>query len=126
MSAPAPAQDQAEVAAAGGNADARHTLIMSEQRQAEHAVLQAKKVHIRVQQRSRKKNVTTIQGLDSRLNFRRICRAMQHLWGCNGTVLVSDHAGTVIQLQGNWSEKIKEWLLNENMVTEENLEIHSL
>lgn len=99
---------------------------LSEQKQAERAVLQAQKVHIRVQQRARKKNVTTVQGLDPRMNFHRICRELQTRWGCNGCVVETPDAGPVIQLQGNLSEKLKEFVLTEHMATEENLEIHSL
>lgn len=104
----------------------RDELRISDQRQAAQAILQAHKVHIRVQQRARKKNVTTVQGLDQDLNFRRICREMRQNWGCNGSVIETPEAGKVIQLQGNFSEKMRDFLLRENMATEENLEIHSL
>lgn len=99
---------------------------ISEQKRIERAVLGAQKVHIRVQQRARTKSVTTVQGLDPNLNFRRICRELQQMWGCNGSVIEDDQVGKVIQLQGNLSEKLKEFLLREHMATEENLEIHSL
>eukprot|EP00796_Vickermania_ingenoplastis_P007470 gene7470-5265_t len=108
----------------GMNAEA--TIQLNEQKEAEKAILQAQKVHIRVQQRLRKKNVTTVQGLNQQLNFRRLCREMQQMWGCNGSVINDQVAGKVIQLQGNLSEKLKEFLLSENMATPENLEIHSL
>ncbi|KAG5503463.1 hypothetical protein JKF63_05602 [Porcisia hertigi] len=100
--------------------------IVNQQRETERAVLGGQKVHIRVQQRKGKKFVTTVQGLNQKLNFRRINREFQRRWGCNGTVIQSTEAGTVIQLQGNWSEKIKQFLLEEHMATENNLEIHSL
>lgn len=99
---------------------------LTEQKQAEQKVLEAQKVHIRVQQRTRRKNVTTVQGLNQKLNFNRICREMQQRWGCNGSVIQSPDVGYVIQLQGNLSEKIKEFLLAEHMATLENLQIHSL
>lgn len=70
--------------------------------------------------------VTTVQGLPSFLNFSRINREFQKRWGCNGTVIKTTGAGTVIQLQGNWSELIKHFLITEHMATENNLEIHSL
>lgn len=100
--------------------------IVNQQRETERAILGGQKVHIRVQQRKGKKFVTTVQGLNQKLNFRRINREFQRRWGCNGTVIATPDAGTVIQLQGNWSEKIKEFLLDEHMATELNLEIHSL
>ncbi|KPA79170.1 putative translation factor sui1 [Leptomonas pyrrhocoris] len=100
--------------------------IVNQQRETERAVLGGQKVHIRVQQRKGKKFVTTVQGLNQRLNFRRINREFQRRWGCNGTVINTTDAGTVIQLQGNWSENIKQFILDEHMTTEINLEIHSL
>ncbi|AYU79207.1 putative translation factor sui1 [Leishmania major strain Friedlin] len=100
--------------------------IVNQQRETERAVLGGQKVHIRVQQRKGKKFVTTVQGLNQKLNFRRINREFQRRWGCNGTVISTPDAGTVIQLQGNWSENIKQFLLDEHMATENNLEIHSL
>ncbi|KPI86027.1 putative Translation factor SUI1 [Leptomonas seymouri] len=100
--------------------------IVNQQRETERAVLGGQKVHIRVQQRKGKKFVTTVQGLNQRLNFRRINREFQRRWGCNGTVITTVDAGTVIQLQGNWSENIKQFILDEHMTTENNLEIHSL
>lgn len=100
--------------------------IVNQQRETERAVLGGQKVHIRVQQRKGKKFVTTVQGLNQRLNFRRINREFQRRWGCNGTVIVTLDAGTVIQLQGNWSANIKQFILDEHMANENNLEIHSL
>ncbi|CCW62556.1 unnamed protein product [Phytomonas sp. EM1] len=101
-------------------------IILNKQKQAEQAALEAQQVHIRVQQRAGKKSVTTIQGLNPGLNFNRINREFQRRWGCNGTLIKTANAGTVIQLQGNWSENIKQFLLDEHMATETNLKIHSL
>ncbi|KEG05759.1 translation factor SUI1 [Trypanosoma grayi] len=100
--------------------------VVDQQKRSVQDVLGAQKVHIRVQQRKGKKFVTSVQGLNPALNFRRINREFQRRWGCNGTVITTPDAGTVIQLQGNWSEDIKKFLLHENMATEQNLEIHSL
>ncbi|EAN93618.1 putative Eukaryotic translation initiation factor 1 [Trypanosoma cruzi] len=100
--------------------------LVDQQKRSVQDALEAQKVHIRVQQRKGKKFVTSVQGLNQALNFRRISREFQRRWGCNGTVIVTPDAGTVIQLQGNWSEEIKKFLLDENMATEQNLEIHSL
>lgn len=83
-------------------------------------------VHIRVQQRNGRKAITTIQGLDPRLNFNRINRELKDRWGCNGTVIVDKSFGTIIQLQGNWSEKITEFLLGERLASRNTLKVHSL
>ncbi|ORC88722.1 translation factor SUI1 [Trypanosoma theileri] len=101
-------------------------VVTDQQQRSVQDALGAHKVHIRVQQRKGKKFVTSVQGLNQALNFRRINREFQRRWGCNGTVIETPEAGIVIQLQGNWSEEIRQFLLAENMATEQNLEIHSL
>ncbi|CBH17541.1 Protein translation factor SUI1 homolog, putative [Trypanosoma equiperdum] len=107
------------------NANDEMSALMDQKRTVQNA-LEAQKVHIRVQQRRGRKFVTSVQGLNQQLNFRRINREFMRRWGCNGTVITTPEAGTVIQLQGNWSEEIRTFLLEEHMATEQNLEIHSL
>ena len=93
---------------------------------ATNASLDGGDVHIRVQQRTGRKSVTTVQGLNPKLNFERVNKEFQKRWGCNGTVIDDKQAGKVIQLQGNWSENIKQFLLEERLATDGNLKIHSL
>ena len=91
-----------------------------------NATLGDGEVHIRVQQRNGRKSVTTVQGLNPKLNFERVNREFQKRWGCNGTVIDDKQAGKVIQLQGNWSENVKQFLLEERLANEGSLKIHSL
>jgi translation initiation factor 1 len=88
--------------------------------------LDSNTVHIRVQQRTAKTRITTVTGLPPNLNFARVNREFQKRWGCNGTVVDDSVFGKVIQLQGNWSENIKQFLLEEKLVKEENLRVHAL
>jgi translation initiation factor 1 len=90
-----------------------------------NATLGGKDVHIRVQQRNGRKSVTTVQGLNPALNFERVNREFMKRWGCNGTVIDDKAAGKVIQLQGNWSENVKQFLMEERLANEP-IYIHSL
>lgn len=123
---PTPTPAPASAAAAPADEQEEELLIINQQKRAEQEALGGQKVHIRVQQRSGKKFVTTVQGLNPKLNFRRINREFQHRWGCNGTVLETKEAGTVIQLQGNFAEKVKEFILEARFATSNNIEVHSL
>lgn len=107
-------------------AEQEELLVVNQQKRAEQEALAGQKVHIRVQQRSGKKFVTTIQGLNPKLNFRRINREFQRRWGCNGTVLETKDAGTVIQLQGNFAERVKDFIVDAHFTTLNNIEVHSL
>ncbi|KAA0148049.1 hypothetical protein FNF27_02320 [Cafeteria roenbergensis] len=69
-----------------------------------------KKVHIRVVQRSGRKNITTVQGLDDDLDIAKICRALKKILACNGSVSRDSTMGDVIQLQGDQREAVKSFL----------------
>ncbi|CAD2219873.1 translation initiation factor 1 [Angomonas deanei] len=99
---------------------------LSQQKKAEESVLNAKKIHIHVKQRKRKKFVTTASGLNQELNFERVTRYLQQKLGCNGSVCVDpDIKEKYILLQGNWAAELAEFLLQEHMARKELLEIHS-
>lgn len=73
----------------------------------------AGKIHLRLQQRSKKQSLTTIEGLDDDLDLERICKYMRKTFNCNGTVL----EGTVISLQGDQRENVVEWLVSQEILT---------
>ncbi|EZG70700.1 putative translation initiation factor SUI1 [Gregarina niphandrodes] len=81
-------------------------------------------VHIRVQQRNGRKSLTTVQGLDPRFDAKKIVRAMQKRFNCNGTVVVDSELGPILQLQGDQRQNVQEFLLGEYIVTENELRIH--
>jgi translation initiation factor 1 len=93
---------------------------------ASNATLGGGDVQIRVQQRNGRKSITTVQGLNPKLNFERVNREFMKRWGCNGTVIDDKQAGKVIQLQGNWSENVKQFLLEERLTNEGNLKISGM
>jgi translation initiation factor 1 len=74
------------------------------------------KYHIRVQQRNGRKCITTLDGLEDDLDLKRICRAMREKFSCNGTVTEKDDGSSVIQLQGDQRENIKQWLLDQEII----------
>jgi translation initiation factor 1 len=87
----------------------------------------ASKIHIRTQQMGRKW-ITTIEGLDSDLDFKRISRAMKKDLHCSVTVTATKDDQEIIQLQGDQREALKEWLVKSEVLTEkeakERLVIH--
>ncbi|KAF5303348.1 hypothetical protein FQR65_LT08261 [Abscondita terminalis] len=67
-------------------------------------------VHIRIQQRNGRKTLTTVQGLSSDYDLRKIVRACKKEFACNGTVIEHPEYGEVLQLQGDQRENICQWL----------------
>jgi translation initiation factor 1 len=79
-------------------------------------------VVIRIQQRAGRKSITTIQGLYSELDFERLAKEFRKRWGCSSIVVENDN-GTVIQLQGDQREHLRQFLLAEQLVWPEQLKI---
>lgn len=75
------------------------------------------KINIRIQQRNGKKSITTIQGLDTDLDEKRICKAMRKEFNCNGSIDEDKEYGVIIQLQGDQRALVKEWLIAQEILT---------
>jgi translation initiation factor 1 len=74
------------------------------------------KVHIRVQVRNRKKCITTVQGLATDLDLKKMLKALKKSFKCNGAVVSDDVSGDILQLQGDNRTGIVEFLVSEEIV----------
>jgi translation initiation factor 1 len=82
------------------------------------------KVHVRVQQRSGRKCITTVAGLAEDLDIKRICKAFKKNFSCNGAVQKDEEAGEVIQLSGDQRTNVKEFLVDQEICHAENIVLH--
>ena len=83
------------------------------------------KVHIRIQQRTARKAITIIQGLDEDLDQKRICRAFRKNFSCNGAVVKDkDTKNEIIQLQGDQRENAKKFMVESDICTEDRIVVH--
>jgi translation initiation factor 1 len=80
------------------------------------ATVRTNKIHLHLQQMGRR-NITIIQDLDDDLDFKRICKNMRKLFSCNGTITIDEKMGTIIQLQGDQRQQVKDWLLTNEILT---------
>ena len=85
---------------------------------------QVDKVHIRVQQRNRKKCVVSVQGLADDLDLPRILKALKKLFQCNGAIVKDEEYGEIIQLQGDHRAGIVDFLVSEEIVPRESIVVH--
>jgi translation initiation factor 1 len=81
-------------------------------------------VHIRIQQRNGRKTLTTIQGLSSEYDLKKIVRACKKEFACNGTVVEHPEYGEVLQLQGDQRHNICGWLTKTKLVKADQLKVH--
>ncbi|KAI0022770.1 translation initiation factor SU [Xylariomycetidae sp. FL0641] len=68
---------------------------------------QADYVHIRIQQRNGRKTLTTVQGLPSKFDRKKILTVIKKKFACNGTVVTDSNMGEVIQLQGDQRKNMR-------------------
>ncbi|OIR57600.1 MAG: translation initiation factor eIF1 [Amphiamblys sp. WSBS2006] len=81
-------------------------------------------VHIRAQQRSKKKAITTVQGISEELDPKKILKAMKKEFGCNGTVVSDEDLGEVIQLQGDQRQSVSDFLVAMKLFSQEEIQMH--
>jgi len=81
-------------------------------------------VHIRIQQRNGRKTLTTVQGLSSELDLKKIVRACKKEFACNGTVVEHSEYGEVIQLQGDQRTKIRTWMITIGLIKSDQIKVH--
>ena len=69
-------------------------------------------VHIRLQQRSDRKYITTIQGISRELDIQRLVKSIKRKFLCNGCIVEDKQLGPIIKLQGDKRKNVMMWLLN--------------
>uniref|UniRef100_A0A0N4ZNP6 SUI1 domain-containing protein n=1 Tax=Parastrongyloides trichosuri TaxID=131310 RepID=A0A0N4ZNP6_PARTI len=80
--------------------------------------------HIRIQQRTGRKTITTVQGIATEYDLKKIVRYLKKEYNCNGTIVEHPEYGQVIQLSGDQRQYIKEFLCKVGIVKEENCKVH--
>jgi translation initiation factor 1 len=82
-------------------------------------------VAIRIQQRNGRKCITTVAGLSSKLDLKKIQKAIKKEHCCNGTVLKDEETGQeVMQFQGDQREAVKSFLLKEEICDKDSVKVH--
>ena len=83
-------------------------------------------IHIRLQQRTGRKSLTTIQGLNPNLDFEKINKALKKEFCCNGCVIENPDLGIIIQLQGDQRNNTIKFLIQEEIALPKMIKIHGI
>ncbi len=81
-------------------------------------------VHIRIRQRTGKTHITSVEGLSSDLDLKKLCRAFQKEFNCGGNVTVNKDNQVIIQLTGDQRQNVKSFLIREDIVPKNKIVIH--
>ncbi|SBS88856.1 translation initiation factor SUI1, putative [Plasmodium ovale curtisi] len=79
---------------------------------------------IRNQQRNGRKSVTTVQGLGKTYDLKKMVRALKKEFNCNGTIIEDIEHGSIIQLQGDKRNNVKDFLVREGICALDHIRIH--
>ena len=82
------------------------------------------KVHVRVQQRTLRLGITTVEGLDNKLDLKKICRAMKKMFNCQGAVMHDEDRREIIRLQGDHRREVMSFLADQEIVDQKQLCCH--
>ncbi|CEP08372.1 hypothetical protein [Parasitella parasitica] len=79
---------------------------------------------LRIQQRNGRKTLTTLQGLATEIDCKRLLKAVKKAFACNGTVIEDEEHGEIIQLQGDQRMKLAEFLVAEGIAKKDEIKVH--
>jgi len=85
------------------------------------------KIHIRIQQRNGRKTLTTVSGIPSKFDLKKILKVIKKEFACNGTVVNDEKVGDVIQLQGDQRNNVRTFLTDKKAglaIPSESVQVH--
>ncbi|KAI9365281.1 translation initiation factor SUI1 [Pilaira anomala] len=85
---------------------------------------QTNNIHLRVQQRNGRKTLTTLQGLPTEYDVKKILKSFKKVFACSGKIIEHEELGNILQLSGDQRLKIAEFLVSEHIVKKTEIVIH--
>lgn len=84
----------------------------------------ANHIHIRCQQRNGRKTITTVQGLPTEYDIKRILKTLKKDFGCNGHINKDPEMGDILQFQGDQRQKVLEFLTTALQINKKSIKVH--
>lgn len=81
-------------------------------------------VHIRIQKRNNRQNITTVEGIPEKYDLKRIVKVCKKEFACNGCIVNDKTYGDIIQLQGDQRENMKKFIIIVGLVPESHIKVH--
>ena len=90
----------------------------------ETCVSNGPKVHIRIQARNGRKSITSVSGLATDLDLKKILKSFKKTLKCNGAILDDEELGKIIQLQGDHRVMIRDFLVEQEINVPDDIIMH--
>ncbi len=88
------------------------------------AAISGEKIHLRCQQRNGRKCITTVQGLSTDLELKKILKRFKKTFNCNGAMVNDKELGDIIQLSGDQREGIRKFLVDNEISENDDITVH--
>lgn len=83
------------------------------------------KIHIRLRKRNARKSVTTVEGLNDKLDLKKMISHLRHKFNCSGTIIPDEDTETdVLQFSGDQRENMKSFLIEEKIADKTSIVVH--
>jgi|TARA_B000000475_G_C15786066_1_gene361508 translation initiation factor 1 len=77
-----------------------------------------------VQQRNGRKSLTTVQGLNPKINKKLVLKDLKKKFNCNGCIVEDPDHGDIVQLQGDQRKQIATFLLEAKISKKALIKVH--
>uniref|UniRef100_A0A6C0KG42 SUI1 domain-containing protein n=1 Tax=viral metagenome TaxID=1070528 RepID=A0A6C0KG42_9ZZZZ len=81
-------------------------------------------VHISIQQRNAKKNITIVSGFPDTYDLPKILKYIKKIYKCGGSLVKDKTENTVIQVSGDQRQNIRAFFIECDVVDEPNIILH--
>ena len=86
----------------------------------------SRKIHIRVKQRTTRSYTTYIEGLNERLDLKKLLSVIKKTFNCGGNIDVLPDGTQVIKLTGDQRDKIKQFLIEKSITDADDIILHGI
>jgi translation initiation factor 1 len=81
-------------------------------------------VHISIQQRTAKKNITIVSGFPDHYDLPKILKYIKKIYKCGGSIVKDKLENTVIQVSGDQRQNIRTFFVECDVADESNIILH--
>lgn len=83
------------------------------------------KIHIRIRQRNARRTITTVEGLNSDLDLKRILSHLKKQFKCGGAIIIDEETDNkILKFSGDQRINVRSFLIQEYIATERDIIVH--
>lgn len=85
--------------------------------------LSKQKIHLRLIQRNARCSMTIIEGLDKKINLKKLLTYLKTILNCGGNIVMGEETAS-IKLSGDHRNKVRDFLITSKIADKEDIIVH--